>query len=57
MKPEYRRENLQITEFDSEDVITTSGIVDPTTPEGLLRERENAYYSYKTLHQSPGSWF
>ena len=28
MKSEYKRDNLKITEFDAEDVITTSGLPD-----------------------------
>ena len=51
MKNEYERTNLIITEFDKEDVITTSA---PTTP--LKSERENAYRSFKEL-DLPGSWF
>ena len=54
-KPLYQRENLLITEFDAEDVITTSGVnPDPTV--SALRERENAYCSYKSFN-TPGSWF
>ena len=32
MTEEYERTELIITEFDNEDVITTSGIADPTEP-------------------------
>lgn len=55
MKPAYERENFTITEFDSEDVITTSGAlpVDPTNP---LSEKENAYGSFVDFDM-PGSWF
>ncbi len=54
-KPLYQRENLLITEFDAEDVITTSGVnPDPTV--SVSRERENAYGSYKSFN-TPGSWF
>ncbi len=55
MKPAYERENFIITEFDSEDVITTSGAlpVDPTNP---LSEKENAYGSFDDFDM-PGSWF
>lgn len=57
MKSLYVREDLTITEFDVEDVITTSGeIPDPTTPEETLYERENAYRSHKSL-QGVGNWF
>jgi hypothetical protein len=41
-KPLYERENLIITEFDAEDVITTSGITPDPQPTVLKREMENA---------------
>ena len=54
-KPLYERENLIITEFDAEDVITTSGLIpDPT--ESVSIERENAYGSYNSFN-APGPWF
>ena len=55
MKPEYKRENLKITEFDTEDVITTSGKLEPVK----LMERENRYGSFGSFDfdQAPGSWF
>lgn len=57
MKPVYQRENLIISEFDAEDVITTSGVVDPTSPESeMLNEWENAYDSFD-IFDGPGSWF
>ena len=47
MKSVYQRENLKITEFDKEDVITTSGVIpvdpDPTHPDEPVKplyERE-----------------
>jgi hypothetical protein len=44
-----------LTEFDVEDVITTSGVnLDPT--ESVSSERENAYGSYNSFN-IPGSWF
>ena len=56
-KPLYQRENFIITEFDAEDIITTSGVnpdqEDPTAPS---TERENAYGSYNYF-DLPGSWF
>ena len=56
MKPKYERENLKITEFDTEDVITTSGVT-PTESIALL-ERENRYGSFDSFdHQAPGTWF
>ncbi len=56
MRSVYERENLRITEFDKEDVITTSG-VQPTEPIVLLREKENAYGTFNSFDQTPGSWF
>ncbi len=59
MKSVYKRENFLITEFDKEDVITTSGI-QPTEPsiEPLKREKENAYGTFNSFESSlPGSWF
>ena len=55
MKPVYERENLRITEFDTEDVITTSGI--SPQPSLLKRELENAYGSFDSFDRAPGSWF
>lgn len=59
MKPVYQRENLRLTEFDAEDVIVTSGLLptDPTSPEDIAFERENAYGSFQSFNQAPGSWF
>ena len=54
-KPLYQRENLLITEFDAEDVITTSG-VNPDSTESDSIERENAYGSYNSFN-APGPWF
>lgn len=51
---EYKRENLKITEFDQEDVITTSGEVKPTTK---LLEWENRYATFSSFEQLPGNWF
>lgn len=56
-KPLYERENLIITEFDTEDVITTSGIAPDPQPVVLMRELENAYGSFDSFNQAPGSWF
>ncbi len=55
-KPLYQREDLIITEFDTEDVITTSG-VDSDTTDSTLSELENAYGSYNSFNKTPGSWF
>ena len=53
----YERENLIITEFDTEDVITTSGTTPDPQPTVLKRELENAYGSFDSFNQAPGSWF
>ena len=58
MKPAYERENLTITEFDTEDVIATSGQIEPTDPVQRLYERENAYRSFGSFDKkTPGQWF
>ena len=46
----YEREDLLITEFDIEDVITTSGI-------GQGSEKENAYGDSDELDNPPGLWY
>ena len=56
-KPLYERENLIINEFDTEDVITTSGVTPDPQPTVLKREWENAYGSFNSFNQPPGSWF
>lgn len=48
MRSVYERENLKITEFDTEDVITTSGGEQPQQLTKLF-ERENAYRSFNQL--------
>lgn len=40
---EYIRAELTITEFDAEDVITTSGV--PSDPQNRVRQRENPIYT------------
>ena len=40
---EYIRAELTITEFDAEDVITTSGV--PSDPQNRIRQRENPVYT------------
>ncbi|SCX30295.1 hypothetical protein SAMN02910436_02572 [Ruminococcaceae bacterium P7] len=62
MKPAYERIKFKITEFDSEDVITTSGLLptDPTNPDGpslSASEKENIIGGYSEYNQLPGSWF
>ena len=48
MRSVYERENLKITEFDTEDVITTSG-EEQQQQLTTLFERENAYRSFNQL--------
>ena len=55
MRSVYERENLKITEFDTEDVITTSGEEHSAAP--LRRELENSYRSFNDLSQPNGSWW
>lgn len=61
MKSVYERTKLIITEFDTEDVITTSGEAPtPTEPDvSPLREIENRYVTFSTFDwKGPGgSWF
>lgn len=65
MKSVYKRENLKLTKFDAEDVITTSGLspfdpvdpTDPTQPGPDASEKENAYGSFDDFNNAPGSWF
>ena len=54
MRSVYERENLKITEFDIEDVITTSGEQHSDAP--LRRELENSYRTFNELNL-PGSWW
>ena len=56
-KPLCEREDLIINEFDAENVITTSGITPDPQPTVLKRELENAYGSFDSFNQAPGSWF
>lgn len=60
MKSEYERVSLIITEFDVEDMITTSGMLptDPTEPPVVTKKREieNSYRSFNSL-KGPGNWF
>ena len=43
---EYIRTELTITEFDVEDVITTSGV--PSDPQNRIRQSENPVYTNGT---------
>lgn len=61
MKSVYERTNLIITQFDTEDAITTSGAA-PDPPEPVserMLERENRYGTFTTfdLKGPGGSWF
>lgn len=47
MRSVYERENLKITKFDTEDVITTSG--EQHQQLTTLFERENAYRTFNQL--------
>ena len=61
MRSVYERTSLIITEFDTEDVITTSGETPtPTEPDVVhTLERENRYGSFTSfdLKGPGGSWF
>ena len=62
MKSVYERTQLNITEFDREDVITTSAAVDPTDPTTPVThqklERENRYSTFSAFDNSPkNGWF
>lgn len=55
MKSEYERLIMEITQFDTEDVITTSGLnpEDPTNPSA---EKENAYGEFDGF-DTPGLFY
>lgn len=62
MKSVYERAQLNITEFDREDVITTSAVSpEPTESTKLLKhEVENRYVTFNTFDLKPptnSSWF
>lgn len=57
MKPVYKRAYLEITELEAEDVIATSGNVDPTPLTSVAYEKENAYGTFSGFNKTPGSWF
>ena len=64
MKPVYQRASLIITEFEKEDMITTSGI-SPISPTGSTDstdptskpEIENIHQTYSHFGFAPRSWF
>lgn len=51
---EYIRTELTITEFDAEDVITTSGV--PSDPQNRVRQRENPVYTNGRKDSNWLSW-
>ena len=58
MKSVYERTQLNITEFDREDVIATSAAVDPTPVTYQKLERENRYSTFSAFDYSPpNGWF
>lgn len=55
MKSEYKREDFRITEFDAEDVISTSGIPDGPNK---LDEIDNTLYNIQSFGKGTNSsWF
>ena len=54
MKSVYEREDLRITEFETEDVITTSGIT--PDPVQILSETDNRHVKFSSF-KLPGTWF
>ncbi len=60
MKSVYERTQLNITEFDKEDVITTSAVTPDPTEEIPAQEKENFYGAFGTFDLKPptnSSWF
>lgn len=60
MKSVYERTTLIITEFNTEDVITTSGTPEPPAPTvSKKKEHENFYATFDALDLDPptGGWF
>lgn len=59
MKSVYERTNLIISEFDTEDVIATSGPSPTEPPVAKAFEKENRYGSFDTFDLKPptGGWF
>lgn len=55
MKPLYEREDLKLTEFEAEDIITTSGI--SPQPSYSKQDWENKYVGANELFDVPGTWF
>lgn len=60
MKSVYERTQLNITEFDREDVITTSAVTPEPTEIITAQEKENRYGAFSTFDLKPptnNSWF
>lgn len=56
MKSEYKREDFRITEFDAEDVISTSGM--PDDPVGKTDEIDNTIHNIQSFGKGiHSSWF
>ncbi len=55
MRVLYERTNLIITEFDAEDVITTSGGVSPDQPTNGVDMGDNQYIGAGDI--GGGTWF
>ena len=56
MKSEYERLILIISEFDTEDIITTSSVAPSSTDPDASSDMDNRFATYNMAH-SPGSWF
>ena len=56
MKSVYERARLTVTEFDTDDVIVTSGDEPVEEPVSLTTEIENAYRSFSSFNPGPYSW-
>lgn len=60
MKSVYERTQLNITEFDREDVITTSAVTPEPTEIITAQEKENRYGAFSTFDLKPptnNTWF
>lgn len=51
MKSVYKRENVNITKFEKEDIIATFG--EPV----IKGKKENRYFTFHSFDSSPGNWF
>lgn len=62
MKSEYKKPIITVEALESNDVLLSSGVVDPTeTTDPVLsnkKERENRYGDFISfMFGGPGSWF